>query len=294
MLASFGSGAQTRTDNESLVVHEHGGRFLVRWIEAHEKTTEATASFGKITSQDRSCRPCRYLGYRVAYLRLNNFAATIPATMKPPIEPNGCRRTKSAVCWTRRENDSPPPLENPVFPVISDAGFWPDAEASLLCAARAGPAPSVLSDILSASSALPETQQSRRPARVRVEVKLARGGASRPPCSAGFFHKLVHRTKASILLLQLADVQCSASTWSIMDDWPVGLVFAAAHWVAEQCGHAGMFILAVIVIVAWAATRPLFHYSDTWQLIINTGTTIITFLMVFVIQNTQNRDTAAV
>jgi low affinity Fe/Cu permease len=55
-----------------------------------------------------------------------------------------------------------------------------------------------------------------------------------------------------------------------------------------------MFILAVIIILAWAATGPLFHYSDTWQLIINTGTTIITFLMVFVIQNTQNRDTAAV
>jgi low affinity Fe/Cu permease len=68
----------------------------------------------------------------------------------------------------------------------------------------------------------------------------------------------------------------------------------AAHWVAEQCGHAGMFILAVIIIVVWAATGPIFHYSDTWQLIINTGTTIITFLMVFVIQNTQNRDTAAV
>jgi low affinity Fe/Cu permease len=68
----------------------------------------------------------------------------------------------------------------------------------------------------------------------------------------------------------------------------------AAHWVAEQCGHAGVFILAVVIILAWAATGPLFGYSDTWQLIINTGTTIITFLMVFVIQNTQNRDTAAI
>ena len=68
----------------------------------------------------------------------------------------------------------------------------------------------------------------------------------------------------------------------------------AARWAAEQCGHAGVFILAVVIIVAWAATGPLFHYSDTWQLIINTGTTIITFLMVFVIQNTQNRDAAAV
>jgi len=52
------------------------------------------------------------------------------------------------------------------------------------------------------------------------------------------------------------------------------------------------FAFAVIVIVIWAVTGPFFHYSDTWQLIINTGTTIITFLMVFLIQNTQNRDSA--
>ena len=53
------------------------------------------------------------------------------------------------------------------------------------------------------------------------------------------------------------------------------------------------FILATLVIVAWAVTGPLFDYSDTWQLVINTSTTIITFLMVFLIQNTQNRDTEA-
>jgi low affinity Fe/Cu permease len=68
----------------------------------------------------------------------------------------------------------------------------------------------------------------------------------------------------------------------------------AAHWIAEQCGHAGVFIIAVITVLVWAATGPLFNYSDTWQLIINTGTTVITFLMVFLIQNTQNRDTAAI
>jgi low affinity Fe/Cu permease len=68
----------------------------------------------------------------------------------------------------------------------------------------------------------------------------------------------------------------------------------AAHWIAQQCGHAGVFIIAVLTIIDWAATGPLFGYSDTWQLIINTGTTIITFLMVFLIQNTQNRDTAAI
>ena len=53
-------------------------------------------------------------------------------------------------------------------------------------------------------------------------------------------------------------------------------------------------MLAVAIIIVWAVTGPLFDYSDTWQLIINTGTTIITFLMVFLIQNTQNRDTAAI
>jgi low affinity Fe/Cu permease len=58
-------------------------------------------------------------------------------------------------------------------------------------------------------------------------------------------------------------------------------------------GRPATFIIAVLVIVVWAATGPLFDYSDTWQLVINTGTTIITFLMVFLIQNTQNRDTEA-
>ena len=54
------------------------------------------------------------------------------------------------------------------------------------------------------------------------------------------------------------------------------------------------FILAVTVIIGWIATGPIFHYSDTWQLIINTGTTIVTFLMVFLIQNAQNRDGSAI
>lgn len=58
-------------------------------------------------------------------------------------------------------------------------------------------------------------------------------------------------------------------------------------------GRPITFILAVVIIFAWAVTGPLFHYSDTWQLVINTSTTIITFLMVFLIQNTQNRDTEA-
>src|SRR5262249_46883377 len=59
-------------------------------------------------------------------------------------------------------------------------------------------------------------------------------------------------------------------------------------------GTPWAFVLALLVIGAWAITGPLFHYSDTWQLVINTGTTIVTFLMVFLIQNTQNRDAKAI
>jgi low affinity Fe/Cu permease len=66
-----------------------------------------------------------------------------------------------------------------------------------------------------------------------------------------------------------------------------------AHWTARHAGRASTFALALAIIVAWGASGPVFHWSDTWQLIINTGTTIVTFLMVFLIQNTQNRDTAA-
>jgi len=67
-----------------------------------------------------------------------------------------------------------------------------------------------------------------------------------------------------------------------------------AQTVAIWSGHPGAFLLAVAVIVVWCVTGPIFHYSDTWQLVINTGTTIVTFLMVFLIQNTQNRDMLAV
>ena len=59
-------------------------------------------------------------------------------------------------------------------------------------------------------------------------------------------------------------------------------------------GSSWAFIFAVLIILVWAITGPMFHYSDTWQLVINTGTTIITFLMVFLIQNTQNRDAKAI
>src|SRR5882757_2245505 len=67
----------------------------------------------------------------------------------------------------------------------------------------------------------------------------------------------------------------------------------AAQWTSQQCGRPSTFIFAGVVIVIWAVTGPFFGYSDTWQLMINTGTTIVTVLMVFLIQNTQNRDMSA-
>jgi len=73
-----------------------------------------------------------------------------------------------------------------------------------------------------------------------------------------------------------------------------GWFSAFAHKTAEAAGRSYTFLTALIIVVGWATTGPLFHYSDTWQLVINTGTTIVTFLMVFLIQNTQNRDSHAV
>jgi low affinity Fe/Cu permease len=67
-----------------------------------------------------------------------------------------------------------------------------------------------------------------------------------------------------------------------------------AKWTARTSGHPSTFGVAVGVILLWAITGPIFRFSDTWQLVINTATTIVTFLMVFLIQNTQNRDGAAV
>ena len=67
----------------------------------------------------------------------------------------------------------------------------------------------------------------------------------------------------------------------------------AAKWASRAAGRPITFMIAVAIILIWALTGPIFEFSDTWQLVINTGTTIITFLMVFLIQNTQNRDTEA-
>jgi len=67
-----------------------------------------------------------------------------------------------------------------------------------------------------------------------------------------------------------------------------------AKWAARSTGRAAAFGIAAGIILVWALTGPVFGFSDTWQLVINTGTTVVTFLMVFLIQNTQNRDTEAV
>jgi low affinity Fe/Cu permease len=67
-----------------------------------------------------------------------------------------------------------------------------------------------------------------------------------------------------------------------------------AKLAAHYSGRPPVFVIAVLVVVVWMITGPLFDFSDTWQLVINTGTTIVTFLMVFLIQNTQNRDTEAI
>jgi low affinity Fe/Cu permease len=67
-----------------------------------------------------------------------------------------------------------------------------------------------------------------------------------------------------------------------------------ANQTSRAAGRALTFMIAAFVVVIWALTGPIFQYSDTWQLVINTGTTIVTFLMVFLIQNSQNRDSAAI
>jgi low affinity Fe/Cu permease len=67
-----------------------------------------------------------------------------------------------------------------------------------------------------------------------------------------------------------------------------------AGWSAWAAGHPLAFIVATLACVIWAVTGPLFNYSDTWQLVINTGTTVLTFLMVFVLQHSQNRDAVAI
>ncbi len=68
---------------------------------------------------------------------------------------------------------------------------------------------------------------------------------------------------------------------------------ACANQIADKVGSPGAFGTGILLVLVWAVTGPLFRFSDTWQLVINTGTSVVTFLMVFLIQNTQNRDTQA-
>src|ERR1700738_2976551 len=77
--------------------------------------------------------------------------------------------------------------------------------------------------------------------------------------------------------------------------WSLNQLFSdIAQTTSREVGRAWVFALAVATIVVWAVTGPIFHWSDTWQLVINTGTTIITFLMVFLIQRSQNKDSLAI
>ncbi len=75
---------------------------------------------------------------------------------------------------------------------------------------------------------------------------------------------------------------------------PAQLFSEIANKTSQAAGRALTFMIAAGIVLLWAVTGPIFHYSDTWQLVINTGTTIVTFLMVFLIQNSQNRDSAAI
>ena len=78
------------------------------------------------------------------------------------------------------------------------------------------------------------------------------------------------------------------------DPRPAGFFEKLAAYITRATGSTPAFIIALLLVLAWGATGPIFHYSQTWQLVINTGTTIITFLMVFLIQKTQNKDSLAI
>jgi low affinity Fe/Cu permease len=90
-----------------------------------------------------------------------------------------------------------------------------------------------------------------------------------------------------IILLQ------HANTSGEVEPQPTPLFAQFARWVERQVGRSSTFLLAIAAVLVWAASGPICGWSDTWQLVINTATTIVTFLMVFVIQNTQSRDTQA-
>jgi low affinity Fe/Cu permease len=101
----------------------------------------------------------------------------------------------------------------------------------------------------------------------------------------------------------LASAPSPRQVWNLLlsAGWRVStvnpMIQKAFHKIAERTAHAlgtpGAFMFALFIVIVWALSGPAFHYNDTWQLTINTGTTIITFLMVFLIQNTQNREARA-
>ena len=105
------------------------------------------------------------------------------------------------------------------------------------------------------------------------------------PAASRFFRNVCKWTVESNLSLHLA---------SAMTNYGKSSFARFAKWAAWAAGHPFAFLMAVGTIVVWGITGPVFGFSDTWQLVINTGTTIVTFLMVFLIQNSQNRDGAAV
>jgi low affinity Fe/Cu permease len=91
----------------------------------------------------------------------------------------------------------------------------------------------------------------------------------------------------------LSDPACASARITKAMDLEPSIFARFARWTEHQLGRTAAFSLAFLSIVLWGATGPFFGWSDTWQLVINTGTTIVTFLMVFVIQSTQNRDMQA-
>ena len=97
------------------------------------------------------------------------------------------------------------------------------------------------------------------------------------------------KTKPSTAKSQASEKQSSKESSVSGQDWFTKAACAVSHW----AGKPATFLIAIASVIIWALSGPLFGYSDTWQLVINTSTTIVTFLMVFLIQNTQNRDTAA-
>ena len=92
-----------------------------------------------------------------------------------------------------------------------------------------------------------------------------------------------HNTRRAHKVIEVANARATRSTFSRFSS-------LASNWL----GSKWAFTFAIAVVLLWGATGPIFHYSNTWQLVINTGTTIVTFLMVFLIQNTQNRDAQAI